>query len=120
MNNLSGYSGLPQIQVAFSNWQTSITYIDETRRITDFESNPIQTSFQIMATVQPLSPYALSVKPEEQRAFQWLQIHANPDSRFKIGDYVLYNNRRYRIMTIRDHTASNYVEMHAADDLQDE
>lgn len=74
---LNQLSGMPQMSAAFSGWQKSITLLRIVQTVSDggfVTDTPTSVTFQ--GTIQPLSPKLIVLKPEGQRAWEWLQIHA--------------------------------------------
>lgn len=118
---LNQSSGMPQMRAAFSGWFKPITLV----RVTDVNTNGFitkqETMFTFKGTVQPLSAEEIQLKPEGQRAFQWLQIHAlKSPNNLLVDDRIVFNGVRYKIMQIRDYSLNNYIEYHAIWDYQDE
>jgi len=61
--------------------------------------------------IQPLQPKALELKPEGQRGWRWLQIHAEPALQLQLDDIVVLNDGdRYRVMAVRHYEQYGYME----------
>lgn len=119
---LNQISGMPQINPAFSGWQTPITLIKITQ-VTD--SNGIvtnnQTSMTFQGVIQPLSPQQVMLKPEGQRAWTWLQIHCfSGPQNLTTNDLVTYNGIEYKIMGVLDYSLDNYIEYNLIKNYQDD
>lgn len=74
------------------------------------------TPVQFQGVVQPLSPKQLSMKPEGQRAWTWLKVHAWPQLKLVPDDVVRYQGVQYRVMAQTDYTSYGYVEYDLAQD----
>lgn len=124
MKKLNQITGMPQMRAAFSGWTTNITLQVIVNNISSDGFNvPVEVDFNFKGTVQPLSVEQLEMKPEAQRAFEWLQIHImlsnSPSYRdLKVGDEIIYNSRTYRINGKKDYSLNNYVEYHAMEVTQ--
>lgn len=118
--NLSNFTGMPQIQSAFSGWMNNISIVLITQVVINgFPTNKEQTvNFQ--GVIQPLNPQALEMKPEGQRALEWLQIHCPLTTQIKINDRILWNGKKYKIMAENDYSLNGYHEFHALKDYTNE
>ena len=61
-------------------------------------------------TIQPLQAKQLDIKPEGQRGWRWLQIHAEPALQLMLDDIVILDCERYRVTGIKRYEAYGYVE----------
>lgn len=111
-------SGMPQMGAAFSNWFTDISLIIITTTIVDFESVSSKKEITFKGVIQPLQPEALKLKPEEQRSWNWLQIHCFSDVILKTGDKILYNNVEFKVMAYKNYKLNNYVEYHLVEEYK--
>lgn len=120
MKTLDQYSGMPQISDAFAGWLNTITLILITQLVSNngFVSE-VETPVTFEGVIQPLSPKSLILKPEGERAFEWLQIHCPSGSlTLQPKDKIICNGKRYKIMAQNDYNLDNYVEYHAIFDYQ--
>lgn len=116
---LNQVTSLPQMVSAFSGWEQNITFIRITQNNVDGDIIDVDQSFSLMATVQPLQPEAIQLKPEGQRSFEWLQIHARRGSPVLVtNDRFEYNGVRFKIMADNNYNSYNYCEYHAIRDTQ--
>lgn len=117
---LNKLSGMPQMGRAFAGWTKSILL---TRRVMSVDGDGlvtwIDTQFTFNGVIQPLNAKEVQLKPEGQRAFQWLQIHSFSGA-FNLddNDQIVYNGGIYKIMATRDYSLDNYIEYHAIKDYQ--
>lgn len=116
---ISAMTGMPKMRAAFYGWKSKITLVKVENSIDEDGFNqPIENIFQFKGTIQPLSAEELELKPDAQRSFEWLQIHAEvgtgcEDVALKVGDKILYDSRPFRIKAKKDYTLNNYIEYHA-------
>lgn len=112
-------SGMPQMGAAFSGWQSSVTLQRKKQVISDFDTKDILENFTFRGVVQPLSPKSLSLKPEGERSFTWLQIHSFSGSlNLDTNDIIIHQGKQYKIMALLDYSLNNYIEYHAIEDFQ--
>lgn len=117
---LNKASGMPQMRAAFAGWAKKITLVKRTQGVSQqgLVYN-IDASFTFMGTIQPLSPKSIVLKPEGQRAWEWLQIHCLAGtSNLNVNDQIVYNGRVFKIMAQNDYSLNNYIEYHAVRDYQ--
>lgn len=105
---------MPRIQAAFSNWTSGITLIRRTQSVVDGLTVFTDSKIPFRGVVQPLSPKLLMLKPEGERAFQWLQIHcAAKCIKLDVADQIVFNKMKYKIMLQNDYSLDGYMEYHA-------
>lgn len=113
-------SGMPQMRAAFAGWAKQITLTKRTQGVG--ESGivyNIDVNFTFKGTIQPLSPKSIILKPEGQRAWEWLQIHVIAGSEnLDVNDQIIYNGRVFKVMAQNDYSLNNYVEYHAVREYQ--
>jgi hypothetical protein len=68
-------SYIPPMGFALQRFQKEITYSIVSTEIVDFEAINKTQEIKFKGIVQPLKPSQLMLKPEEQRSWDWLQIH---------------------------------------------
>lgn len=142
---LNKISGMPQLVNAFNGWASNITLYKRTQVIIDGlvrygampsrwdEPNeyydtqgvkwdspiPPVTKISFRGVIQPLSPKQIALKPEGQRAWEWLQIHCLSGSlNLTTNDQIIYNGQDYKIMATNDYSLNGYIEYHLIRDYQ--
>lgn len=111
---------MPQMRAAFSGWKSVIT-LDVVTQTPDDDGFVVDTitSINFKGTIQPLSAEQISNKPDGQRSFQWLQIHAIAgELNLVTNDRITYNGLRYKVMGVYDYSLNNFIEYHAVEDFQ--
>lgn len=113
-------SNMPQMRAAFSGWARRITLTKRTQCVVDGLVQSIDSPFTFRGTIQPLSPKQIMLKPEGERAWQWLQIHCVITNLLPLqpADLITYNNVIYKVMGQIDYSLNGYVEYHAVQDFQ--
>lgn len=118
MTPISKLSGMPRMRSVFSNWMQSITLETITQTVVDgfINESIAQTSFK--GIIQPLSVQQLMLKPEGERSWQWLQIHAITGSlNLATNDKIIYNGATYKVMGLWDYSLNGFIEYHVAADF---
>lgn len=112
-------SGMPQISAAFGGWMTKIILLKHTEKVVNGFVERCDTPIQFSGTMQPLSARAISLKPEGQRSWTWLQLHCFALSVNLIpGDRVTWNGDEYKVMELKDYSLNGYIEYHLVRDYQ--
>lgn len=70
-------------------------------------------SITVTGTWQPFGAKQLMLKPEGQRAWEWVDFHVRGSSMlFKVNDKVIRSGLPYKVMALFDYTLNNYSEYH--------
>ena len=107
---------MPKVNIAFGGWLRPLTFNCITQSIVDFEVVNVNDVVTFNGVIQPLSPRQVALKPEGQRAWIWVQIHAEPGCTLEPHDTISDDAHSYRIMAVLDYTAQGYLEYHAVQD----
>ncbi len=119
MKTLDQMTGMPQMGAAFSNWTTKITLKRIAQKIIDGLVSEETENITFQGVVQPLSAKQLALKPEGDRAFQWLQIHCLTTTQDLVtNDRIEYAGQKYKIMNVWNWQLNNFIEYHAVEDFQ--
>lgn len=119
-NPLNALSGMPQMRAAFAGWTRLITLQKVTDKVANGLVKKVTEEITFSGTIQPLSPKTIELKPEGQRAWEWLQIHCLTTCRdLTTNDRIIFQGRKYKIMATNDYSLNNYIEYHAVADYQD-
>lgn len=109
---------MPQVTRAGAGWTKTITMDKRTQSVVDGLVVTDDFKFTFRGTVQPLSPRAIALKPEGQRAWEWLQVHVFGGWCVKDNDQVIFNGKIYKVMGTTDYCQSGYQEYHLVKDYQ--
>ena len=119
---LNQQSGMPQMRAAFAGWFMPINLIRISQSVEDDGFVTVtESSITFKGTIQPLSPKQLMLKPEGERAWDWLQIHCLTGTlNLTTSDRISYNSKKYKVMAVNDYSLNNYIEYHLVRDYQNE
>ena len=115
---LDKQSGLPTMGAALSGWAKNLTIGIVTQVVApDGDSQNTVNNVNFMGMIQPLSIRALTLKPEGQRSWSWLQIHALSGTlNLKTQDLIIIDNVQYKVMGVFDYSRDGYREYHVVGD----
>lgn len=118
---LNDVAFMPQLSSALAGWTQSINLLIITQEIINGFPKDIVKKLAFKGMVQPLSPRAIALKPEGQRSWEWLQIHAVTKSVImKVGDKLEWQGRRYKVMADLNYFQDGFMEFHLVRDFQNE
>ena len=113
-------SGMPQMASTLSGWEVPITLIKITQNVIDGDLVTSEQTINFMGVWQPLRDEALELKPEGQRSWEWVWIHARASElNLETGDKVIFKNRRYKVMQKKDYGLNAFVEYHLCRDYEE-
>ena len=120
VRNLKTLSQMPNMANTLTGWETSITLEVVTQDITS-DGNGVFTTEQVtfLGVVQPLRTEQLELKPEGQRSWEWLWIHAKVGTlNLHTADKILFNSKTYKIEGVKDYSLNGYVEYELVRDYE--
>ncbi len=119
MKKLNQMSGMPQMDFAFANWLNLISIIKVTQNVVDGFVEDTSEVIIFKGAIQPLKPNLIQLKPEGQRAFEWLQIHCFASSLNLVpNDRIIWQENKYKVMAQNDYSLNNYIEYHVIKDYE--
>ena len=69
---------------------------------------------------QPLKDEDLQFKPEGQRSWEWIWIHAKSGTlNLQTADKVVFNNKRYKVMSVKDYSLNGFIEYQLVRDFEE-
>lgn len=100
---------VPDVSGALQDYFQPMVFEPLRKTVTGFQvvENGVPINFR--GVVQPLSPRALILKPEGQRAWTWLMLHADPSLTINVDDVVNWNGKQTRVMARTDYGLYGYV-----------
>ena len=69
-------SGMPQMDSTLIGWEVPLTLIRVIQGVNEGELTTTEQTFNFLGVWQPLSSERLELKPEGQRSWEWVWIHA--------------------------------------------
>ena len=112
-------SGMPNMANTLNGWEVPLTLIKITQNVIEGDLNTTETPIQFMGVWQPLKMENLMSKPEGQRSWEWIWIHAKSGSlNLQTADKVRFNNKRYKVMSVKDYSLNGFVEYELVRDYE--
>ena len=113
-------SGMPQMDSTLTGWEVPLTLIKLTQSTEEGDLVTSETRITFQGVWQPLKSEELQLKPEGQRSWEWVWIHARSSSlNLETADKVLFNNRKYKVMQKKDYGFNSFVEYQLVRDYED-
>ena len=114
-------SGMPQMDTTLIGWEVPLTLVRVTQDVVDGELSTTEQEFKFMGVYQPLRDEQLELKPEGQRSWEWIWIHARASElNLETADKVKFNGRRYKVMEKKDYGLNSFVEYHLVRDYEED
>lgn len=109
---------LPNMEEGMKGWFQKITIKLITKTVVDFQNKEEEKSVTFSGVVQPLSPRSIEMKPEGQRKWRWLQIHADITLVMDIDDIVRYDNVKFRVKARGEYNHFGYYRYELMEDYE--
>ena len=113
-------SGQPNMRETLSGWEVPLTLIKITQNVIDGDLTTTETTYNFMGVWQPLKDEALELKPEGQRSWEWIWIHAKASQlNLETADKVVFNDKRYKVIQKKDYGLNSFVEYQLCRDYEE-
>jgi hypothetical protein len=103
---------------AFGAWSQNFTFECITKQLENFQTVERKRAINFRGVIAPLKVRQLEIKPEGQRAWRWLEVHAKTCLALKIDDEIIYKCVRYRVMAVHDWSDYGYFRYEIAEGFQ--
>lgn len=107
---------VPDMSGALLSWFQKITFGVVTKVVENFQVVETEVDFSFMGVIQPLSNRDLILKPEGERAWTWLWVHADPSLELEVDAVVTYLGVKYRVKAKKDYSLYKYVSYELVQD----
>lgn len=119
--NLKALSGMPQMSATLSGWEVPLTLVRVFQDIDEGDKVTRTQKIDFMGCWQPLKDEDLQFKPEGQRSWQWVWIHAKSGTlNLETGDKVIFNEKRFKVMAVKDYSLNGFIEYQLVHDYEEE
>lgn len=113
-------SGMPQMGTTLDGWEVPLTLIKIKQSIVDGDIVTTEQSINFQGVWQPMKDEALELKPEGQRSWEWIWIHAKASQlNLETADKVVFKNKRYKVIQKKDYGLNSFVEYQLCRDYED-
>lgn len=100
---------IPDVSGGLKNWLQPMTFGRVTVTVDGYQAQEIMEEISFMGVIQPLDNRRLQLKPEGQRAWTWLMLHASPVLSLDVDEVVIYRGVQTRVMARRDYRIYGYM-----------
>lgn len=114
LNQKSGT--VPDVSGAMMDWFQSMVFEPVGKVVQGFQVVETGEPVSFRGVIQPLSPRKLELKPEGQRAWTWLMLHAEPVLALEVDDVVVYLGVQTRVMAKTDYSLYGYIQYELVQD----
>lgn len=111
-----GAATLPNVSGALGGLLQPVTFVKIVKTVVDFKVVETRTEIAGRGVIQPFNDRQLQLKPEGQRAWTWLQMHADASLALDVDDVVTYAGKPTRVMSVKDFGVYGYLEYQLVQD----
>lgn len=112
---------LPNMANTLNGWEIPLTLEKITQSVSEGDVIQTKTKIDFMGVFQPLRNEQLQFKPEGQRSWEWYWIHAKSGTlNLQTQDKIIFENKRFKVMSVKDYGLYGYIEYEVVRDYQDE
>lgn len=109
---------IPDVSGAMRDWFQPMVFTQVVKTVVGFQLVETKTDTNFQGVIQPLSNRDLWIKPEGQRAWTWLLLHAEPVLSLNVDEVVTYLGVQTRVMARRDYAIYGYVQYELVQDWE--
>jgi hypothetical protein len=109
---------VPDVSGAMQDYFQAMVFTPLVKTVSGFQAVETASPINFQGTIQPFTDRQLLLKPEGQRAWTWLWLHADPVLTLEVDDVVLFKGVQTRVMSRKDYELYGYVEYHLVQDWQ--
>ncbi len=109
---------VPDVSGALRDWFQPLTFTLIAKSVVGFQEVETQTVVSFQGSIQPFTPRELLMKPEGERAWTWMTLHAFPVLKLEVDDIVIYNGVQTRVMSLQDWSLNGYLIYEICQDWQ--
>lgn len=113
-----GGGQVPNMSTTLLNWFQPMTFEVITKETINFQVIETATDVSFRGVWQPFTDQQLQLKPEGQRAWSWIMLHADVNLKLNPDDAVVYETIRYRVMGKRNYKEYQFLEYHLVEDYE--
>lgn len=109
---------VPDVSGALQDWFQPMSFETVSKTVDAFQVVEAGTVIEFQGVIQPFTERQLLLKPEGQRAWTWLWLHADPSLTLQVDEVVTYLGVQTRVMSRKDFKIYGYVEYHLVQDWE--
>lgn len=109
---------IPNVGGAMKDWFQPMVFEQVVKSVVDFQNVETGVLINFEGVIQALNPRRLIFKPEGQRAWTWLWLHADPSLTLQVDEIVTYLGVQTRVMSRKDYSINGYIEYELVQDWE--
>lgn len=118
-NPNASLTNMPQMGTTLSGWQVPLQLVKITQSTSEGDVVLSEQLITFQGVWQPLTNERLVSKPEGQRSWEWVWIHAVAGTlNLNTADKVIFNNKRYKVMSVKDYSLNSFIEYELVRDYE--
>lgn len=114
----SKVNGMPNMSATLSGWLIPLSFGVVTKVQNGFMTKEVVTYKNFYGVWQPLNTEQLKIKPEGERSWKWYWCHSQTDLGLKNDDTIIYLDKQYRVMGVKDYSLNGFYEYELIEDFQ--
>lgn len=107
---------VPDVSGALKDYFQPMTFTKVQKSVAGFQNVEQPLPINFWGVIQPLSERQLVLKPEGERAWTWLMLHAEPSLTLQVDDVLVYLGKQTRVAARKDFSLYGYVEYQLVQD----
>lgn len=118
-NPNASLTNMPNMSSTLNGWQVPLQLIKITQSMSEGDVILSEQPITFQGVWQPLSNERLVSKPEGQRSWEWIWIHAVAGTlNLNTADKVKFNNKRYKVESVKDYSLNGFIEYELVRDYE--
>lgn len=110
---------MPNMASTLNGWEVPLSLVKIIQSVSEGDLVTTEKEINFMGVWQPLRDEQLELKPEGQRSWEWIWIHAKASQlNIETADKVIFNNKRYKVVDKKDYSLNGFVEYHLCKDYE--
>ena len=106
--------------MTLNGWEVPLTLVKVFQDIVEGDLVTTEQEISFVGVWQPLKDEDLQFKPEGQRSWEWIWIHAKSGTlNLQTADKVVFNNKRYKVMSVKDYSLNGFIEYQLVRDFEE-
>lgn len=111
---------MPNMAQTLTGWEIPLQLIKIIQETDEGDLTTTQQVISFQGVWQPLKNEELELKPEGQRSWEWIWIHAKSGSlNLETADKVIFNNKYYKVTQKKDYSLNGFVEYQLVRDYEE-
>lgn len=117
--SLKALSEMPQMDMTLEGWEIPLEIEVIIQDVIEGDLAETATTVNFKGVWQPLKMQNLELKPEGQRAWEWIWLHAKKSELdLETADKVKFNKKLFKVMSVKDSSLNGFMEYELCRDYE--